>query len=286
MKGPTNYTGMALPQQSAGAFGEGLTGSSNALSSGANMTGQAAGLFNQFGGMTPQDISTQGLPQTDLSGYMNPWTSDVTNATMDELRRQQNISDVGVRDQAMASKAFGGDRMQVRQAENQRNYDDMRSKVLANLNQANFTNAQSMAQTDLGRKFQADSANQNMRYGMSQAGAGGLANLGSSGVQAGLGGLSNLANMGFGFGNELNKNQLAAGSMQQQLMQSIIDAQKSQYAGWSGAPQNSLSTLIQSLGGVNIGNAGTSKGTTTTPGPSTWDMILGGAQAAASFLPW
>lgn len=286
MKGPTNYNGMALPQQSAGAFGEGLTGASNALGAGANMTGQAADLYNQFGGMMPSNISAQSLANTNLSPYMNPFTSDVTNATMDELRRQQNISDQGVRDQAMASRAFGGDRMQVRQAENQRNYDDMRSKVLSNLNMANFNNAQQMATGDINRQFQADSANQNMRYGMSQAGAGGLANLGSGGVQAGLGGLSNLANMGFGFGNELNKNQLMAGSIQQQMMQSIIDAQKGQYAGWAGAPQQSLSTLLQSLGAANIGNAGSSTGSTTTPGPSTWDMVLGGAQAAASFLPW
>lgn len=286
MKGPTNYNGMALPQQSAGAFGEGLTGSSGVLGAGANMSNQAANLYGQFGGMMPSDISAQSLANTNLSPYMNPFTSDVTNATMDELRRQQNISDQGVRDQAMASRAFGGDRMQVRQAENQRNYDDMRAKVLSNLNMANFNNAQQMATGDINRQFQADSANQNMRYGMSQAGAGGLANLGASGVQAGLGGLSNLANMGFGFGNELNKNQLMAGSIQQQLMQSIIDAQKGQYAGWAGAPQQSLSTLLQSLGAANIGNAGSSTGSTTTPGPSTWDMVLGGAQAAASFLPW
>ena len=286
MKGPTNYTGVALPQQSAGAFGEGLTGSSNALSSGANMTNQAAGLYNQFGGMTPTDISAGSLANTNLQPYMNPFNSDVTNATMDELRRQQNISDIGVQDQAMNSRAFGGDRMMVRQAENQRNYDDIRGKVLSNLNMANFNNAQQMATGDINRQFQADSANQNMRYGMSQAGAGGLANLGSSGVTAGLGGLSNLANMGFGFGNELNRNQLAAGSLQQQMMQSIIDAQKGQYAGWSGSPQQSLATLIQSMGGVNIGNAGSGTSTTKTPGPSTWDKILGGAQAAASFLPW
>lgn len=286
MKGPTNYTGMALPQQSAGAFGEALTGSSGALSGGTNMTNQAAGLYGQFGGMTPQDINAQSLSGTDLQPYMNPFNTDVTNATMDELRRQQNISDQAVRDQAMASRAFGGDRMQVRQAENQRNYDDMRAKVLSNLNMANFNNAQQMATGDITRKLQADSSNQNMRYGMSQAGAGGLAGLGTSGVQAGLGGLSNLANMGFGFGNELNRNQLAAGSIQQQLMQSIIDASKDQYAGWSGSPQNSLSMLANALKSMNIGSAGTGSSVTKTPGSSTMDYILGGASAIGSLLPW
>jgi hypothetical protein len=217
---------------------------------------------------------------------MNPFQQNVTDATMDELRRQQQISDLGVRDQAMAAKAWGGDRMQVQQSENTRNYDDIRAKVLANLNQANFANAQGMATSDLARKLQADSSNQNMRYGMSQAGAGGLAGLGQGGIQAGLGGLSNLANMGFGFGNELNKNQLMAGSMQQQLMQSIIDASKGQYAGWSGSPQSSVEMLSKLLGGINIGNAGSGTSTSTAPGPSTWDKILGGVGAVGSLLPW
>lgn len=285
MKGPTTYSGMALPNQSAGGFGEAMTASSNALNSGANYTGQAGNLFSQFGSMMPSDISTQSLPQMDLSGYMNPFQQQVTDATMDELRRQERITDQGVRDQAMASRAFGGDRMQVQQSENARNFGDIRARTLAALNQGNFANAQGMATSDAARKLQADSSNQNMRYGMSQAGAGGLSGLGTGGVQAGIGGLSNLANMGFGFGNELNKNQLAAGSMQQQLMQSIIDASKGQYSGWSGAPQNSLATLLQGLG-INIGNAGTSTGTTKTPGPSTMDYVLGGAQAVGSLLPW
>jgi hypothetical protein len=285
MKGPTDYMGTALPQQSAGAFGEALTGASNTLSGGAGYTGQAGNMFSQFGNMMPSDISTQSLPQMDLSGYMNPFQQQVTDATMEELRRQQMISDQGVRDQATAARSFGGDRMQVQQSENTRNYNDMRARTLAALNSANFNNAQGMATSDLARKLQADSSNQNMRYGMSQAGAGGLAGLGQGGIQAGLGGLSNLANMGFGFGNELNKNQLAAGSMQQQLMQSIIDASKGQYAGWSGAPQDALATMMQSLG-INIGNAGSSSGTTTTPGPSTWDKVLGGVQAVGSLLPW
>lgn len=286
MKGPTSYSGMALPQQSAGAFGEALSGSSGALSGGTGYANQAGGLYGQFGGMMPSDISTSSLPQTDLSGYMNPFQQQVTDATMDELRRQQQISDLGVRDQAMAAKAWGGDRMQVQQSENTRNYDDIRAKVLANLNTANFNNAQQMAQTDAARKLQADSSNQNMRYGMSQAGASGLAGLGQGGIQTGLGGLSSLANMGFGFGNELNKNQLMAGSMQQQLMQSIIDASRGQYAGWSGSPQNSADMLAKMLSGINIGNAGSGTGSTTAPGPSTWDKVLGGVQAVGSLLPW
>jgi len=279
-KGPTNYTGQPVSTQSAGAFGEALTGTSAALNQGAGYTGQAGGLFSQFGGMTPSDVSTQTLGNTDLSPYMNPFQTQVTDATMNELRRQQNISDQGVRDQAMAAKAFGGDRMQVQQSENTRNYDDIRAQTLASLNSANFGNAQTMAQQDMARKLQADQSNQNMRYGMSQAGASGLSNLGSQGVSTGLSGLGNLANMGFGMGNQLAQNQLAAGSIQQKMMQSIIDATKSQYEGWTGAPDQSLDALIKSLS-LDIGDAGKTKTES-----STWEKILGGVGAVGSLLPW
>jgi hypothetical protein len=285
MKGPTNYNGVPLPQQAAGAFGEATTGASNAMNTGAGYANQAGGLYGTFGGFMPSDVSTESLPNTDLSGYMNPFTRGVTNSTMDELRRQQQISDQGVRDQSMANRAFGGDRMQVEQANNTRNYDDIRARTLAALNQANFGNAQQMATSDAARKLQADSSNQNMRYGMSQAGASGLSNLGIQGVGQGMTGLSNQANMGFGMGNTMAQNQLAAGAINQKMMQSLIDAAKYQYGGWSGSPQNSLETLLKSMG-INIGGAGTTSGTTTAPGPSTMDKITGGISAVGSLLPW
>lgn len=278
-----SYSGMSLPQQSATAYSNALGGAGAAMGAGAGYTDQAGNLFTQFGGMMPSDITTQSLPQMNLQGYMNPYQQQVTDSTMNELRRQQQISDQGVRDQAMAAGAWGGDRMAVQQSENTRNYDDIRAKTLAALNQGNFTNAQNMAQMDAARRLQADSANQNMRYGMSQAGAGGLAGLGTTGFQAGLGGLSNLANMGFGFANDINKNQLMAGSINQQMMQSLIDASKGQYAGWAGAPQDKIDMLSKAMG-FNIGNAGTS--TTKTPAPGVFDTILGGIGAIGSLLPW
>jgi hypothetical protein len=279
MKGPTNYTGMALPNQSAGALGEAMTGSSAALNTGAGYTGQAGGLFSQFGGMTPSDVSTQTLGNTDLTPYMNPFQTQVTDATMDEIRRQQNISDMGVRDQAMDARAFGGDRMQVQQSENTRNYDDLRARTLASLNSANFGNAQSMAQTDLARRLQADQGNQNMRYGMSQAGASGLSGLGTQGVSQGLTGLGNLANLGFGFGNQLSQNQLAAGALNRDIMQSIIDASKSQYSGWTGGPDAGLEAFMKSV--LGPGSAGTTKTDT-----GIWGTIGGIAEGIGALLPW
>jgi hypothetical protein len=280
MKGPTDYSGQALPQQSSGAFGEALTGTSDVLNKGAGFANEAGGLFSKFGGMTPSDVSTQTLSNTDLSPYMNPFTKGVIDTSMNELRRQEDIGNQAVGDAAMNAHAFGGDRMQVQQSENRRNFNDLRAKTLAELNQSNFGNAQQMAQTDIARKLQADQSNQNMRYGMSQSGASGLSGLGTSGVSTGLSGLGNLANMGFGMGNTLAQNQLASGAINQKMMQSIIDAMKGQYEGYTGAPDQGLDAWIKSLG-LDLGNAGSTK-----TNSSTWEKILGGVGAVGSLLPW
>jgi len=179
----------------------------------------------------------------------------------------------------MSARAFGGDRMGIQQAENTRNYDDIRARTLASLNQSNFGNAQQMAQTDIARQLAADQSNQNMRYGMSQAGASGLSGLGQAGVGGGLQGLGNLANMGFGFGNQLSQNQLAAGALQQQMMQQLIDAAKGQYAGWTGAPDKGLDAYMKSV--LGPGNSGTTKTDTGWLGTA-----AGIAEGIGSLLPW
>ena len=274
------YTGQSLPNQSAGAFTQGLNTASGMVSGGADYANQAGGLFNQFGGMMPSDVSTQGVNQTDLSGYMNAFQSNVIDTTMGELNRQEAIQGNLNADQFLKSNAFGGDREAIYNAESNRNFDDTRAKTLAQLNTANFGNAQQMAQTDLARKLQADSANQNMRYGMSQAGASGLSGLGTQGLSTGFGGLSNMANLGFGMSNQLAQNQLAAGEQQRQIMQSLIDAAKQQYSGWTGSPEAGLESMIKALG-LDIGGAGSSK---TKTDSSTWEKVLGGVEAIGSFF--
>jgi hypothetical protein len=277
--------------------------------------GGATGAYNRMAGMSPSQIQEQSLAGTDLGGYMNPFQRQVTDATMGELGRQEKLQDLAIQDQAQRAGAFGGDRMAIQQAENNRNFDQTRAQTLANLNFQNFGNAQSMATNDINRNFQAQQANQGMNAGMMQAGAAGLANMagqGASGLSSlgqfgvsglgglgqsglsGLGGLGQsmasmgqnqqqfgqqqlggLAQQGFGMGQNLEQRTMAAGNQQQQQMQSILDAIKAQTLGWQNYGDVGLARYFGATQSPNGYGTSNTKGTVTTSSSPGIGGILG-----------
>jgi hypothetical protein len=165
--------------------------------------GGASDTYGQMAAMRPTDVQAGSLANTSLTPYMNPFQQSVIDTTMGELNRQETLQGNAMQDQAQRAGAFGGDRMAVQQAENNRNFDMTRASTLANLNSANFNNAQQMGTNDLNRNMQAQQSNQGVNANMMQAGASGLAGLGQSGAsglgslgQFGVSGLSNLAGQG------------------------------------------------------------------------------------------
>ena len=205
-----------------------------------NLADTAAGSYNTAVGGTGA-IANLGLgalganmPGMSLDPYMNPYQSDVIDATMDRIGFQKDQALQGISNDAMAAKAFGGARHGVRESLLDRQYGDIEASTLSDLNRANFQNAQ-----DQQRFF---------------------AGLGAQTAGQGFSNLGNLANMGFGMTRQLNQDQMAAGAMQQQMMQRLIDAAKGQYAGYTGFGDRSL--LYQSEL-PPIGNAGTQTTETT-----------------------
>lgn len=95
------------------------------------------------------------LSTADLSPYMNPYTSDVADTTADELARQNQIQQTNDAAQATAAGAFGGSRSAVLQSLDDDNYQRDLNQTLAGLNQANYTQAQGAAQTDIANQLQA-----------------------------------------------------------------------------------------------------------------------------------
>jgi hypothetical protein len=167
---------------------------------------QAQQYYQQMAGMSPQDVQAGQMSNTDLNPYMNPYQRDVIDTTMQEMNRQHGIRQQGVDDAAAAQNAFGGMRHGVQSAQADRAFGDQQARTLAQLNTANFQNAQNQGQFDIGNQMQADRANQAMRSGMLSGGATGLGNLAQMGAtlggqyqQEGYGGLRDIANMGFGF---------------------------------------------------------------------------------------
>lgn len=182
------------------------------------------------------DILAANSPGSDLSPYMNPFQNDVINTTMGELNRQKTLAGNDIEDAAIRSGAFGGSRHGVRESMLDRQYADTQAQTLSQLNSQNFQNAQ----------------NQQQFFG----------NLGAGLASNNLAQLGNLSNLGFGMTRQLSQDQLAAGGLQQQMQQQLIDAAKQQfgqYANWPAQSYAFQSILPQ------IGQAGTTHSQTTTP---------------------
>jgi hypothetical protein len=121
---------------------------------------------------------------------------------------------------------------------------------------ANALAANQAGQFNVNQFMQAQQANQNAGLTANQQRLGGASQLGS------------LANLGFGMGRDIQDQQMLQGAMQQQLQQQLIDAAKGQYAGYQGAPAQSLSLLLQAMG-----VAPTPTSTTQTKNPGFFDYL-------------
>lgn len=289
MKGPTNpYQGQNLNTQVSGSYTDALGVANNdlsigagALASGANYANQAGNAFSDGAGYTPQDVTAGQLSNTDLQPYMNPFQHDVIDSTMQDLWRQEQIAGNAAGDGFQNANAFGGDRQAVYDAENRRNFRDQRMGLLSQLNSSNFLNAQQMATNDINRRFGADQGNQSMRAGMKQWGGQGLANLGQGLGQMGQqmynpANLSNIAGQGFNFYDQTAKNNLQAGTLQQQQMQSVIDAAKLQWQMFNQQPSQGLAAIT---GAANIPQSSVS-----TYKPGMMDILSTGAKVAGAFI--
>ena len=221
---------------------------------------QSAGAFNGAiagtrGAMQYQPLDVNAGPvqvgqvrQSDIGAYMNPYTDNVINTTMQDMRRgnQMALNDVGAA--ASAAGAFGGSRHGLVEARTNNEFTNQIGQMSSQLRNTGYQNAQQMAGQDVDRRMQAGqfAVGQNLQADLANQSAG-LNGMGQRlGAAAQLG---NLGNMGFGMGQQITQTQMQQGAQQQALMQQLIDASKAQYGGWTGAPQNGLATQIGAVSG-------------------------------------
>lgn len=112
------------------------------------------------------------LGSTDLTPYLNPYTQDVTNTTLagmnQNLAQQQAQNSAG----AASAGAFGGTRQAVQAALTNQAAQQTAASTLANLNQANFSQAQQGAQYDISGRNQASQYNAGVQNAALMANAG------------------------------------------------------------------------------------------------------------------
>jgi hypothetical protein len=89
---------------------------------------------------------------TAYQQFESPYQQAVTQATLQSFDEQAKAREQSIRDQAIASGAFGGGREGVQLAEYGRKSDMDRALLQAQLNQAGFTQAQQLASQAFGQQ--------------------------------------------------------------------------------------------------------------------------------------
>jgi len=224
---------------------------------------QGAGMGTAQGmGYTPLSVTAGQLGTTNLQPYMNPYTTDVIDASQADVLRGANIGLDQLGAQAQMARAFGGSRHGIAMSEMGRGVGEIMGQQAAGLRQANYAQAQQAAQQDISTNLQAQMANQGVDLSGAQH------RLGAAGQ------LGQLSNLGFGMGQTVNQNLATQGAMQQALQQAVFDAAGQKYGEYTGHPAQGLQYLQSALG---TGVYSTPKTVTGTKTPGLFDYLTLGA---------
>ncbi len=249
----------------AGSPQGGIPNVNQAAAQGVYGAGQGAAMEM---GYVPNQVNAGQLATTDLSQYQNPFTQQVIDAQAQDVLRNAQIGFGNLGAQAQAAKAFGGSRHGIAQAEMGRGVADLLGQQSAALRAQGFQNAQTAGQFDINNRMAADQFN--VQSGLS----------GSQQRLAAGGQLGNIANLGFGMGQQVNQNLYDQGALQQAAQQALIDSAKQQYAGYVGAPANTINYVSNAVGAVPMGG-GSNQVQSGSPGMAgTLSTILGLAKFA------
>jgi len=163
--------------------------------------------------------------QENLNQYMNPYTNEVIDRSLNNLEDARQRAIQNMQTQAVGAGAYGGSRHGVADSLTNEVYADRAGDLASNLNMQNYN--QAMNQFN----------NQNA-MGLNVA----------QNQMAGAGALSGLANMGFGMANILDDKAYNRSETQRMLQQALVDKAQQQFGGFTGAGQQGLSALLSSLG--------------------------------------
>jgi len=180
--------------------------------------------------------------------FMSPYQQQVIDTSLQEFDRQAAMQEQRIRDQAVASGAFGGGREGVLQSEFRTGSDRNRSALQAGLLQQGFEQAQQAAQ-------------QNFANQMGIAGA-------LPGLQR-----ADVAQLG------------TLGAINQAQRQAELDAQREGVKMAALQPQEELDRFADITTGIMGGMRGTGTRMINTPSPSPLQSVLGiGSSLAGAYL--
>lgn len=232
----------------------------------ANLQGVANPYINaasqEFGAATtPLWPGVAPVNGSTINQYLSPFTEDVTKATQGQFANLNEQQQNSLQGNAIAQGAFGGDRASVAQGILAGQQTAQEAPVLAGIENQGYTTALQTAQQQQQAQLGANEANAWLE---SQAGFG-MGNLGQEALGTGLEGSNAL---------------LGAGGLEQQIAQEQLNVPYYQFEAQQAAPYQQLNWLSGITEGLGSGAGGNSS--TTVPGPSTGQQVLGGVMDAAS----
>lgn len=224
---------------------------------------------NTMGGIAayqPGQITTQGIPQMDVQGYMNPYTNNVLDVqkqrAMQNFQEQQQGRDT----QAVQAGAFGGDRRFVQNSLAQRDLNNQLNDINATGLNTAYNTATSLYEQDQGRNLQGQTANEDAR----RLGA----NLGLDAAKS----QGMMAQSAHDMQRQDIQSLSDVGAKEQQRTQAGLDLAYQDFNRQTNYPQQQLSNYAQIMQGQPTQNTTTTA--TTGPAPDFLSSLIGAGSAA------
>lgn len=249
------FRGIAANQTGSATTGAGITGAGGVL------------------GFDPATVNAGLLRNTDLTPYMNPFTSSVIDRTISDQERARQMAQVTQNQAASAAGAFGGSRSGVLGAETNAAYDRNTANLIAGLNSDNFAQAQAAATGDINRTLGADTTNVANSLASNQQ------RLGASGL------LGDLGQQQLTMAQQQAAGQNAAGLQEQTTKQAEDDAIYQEFLRQVGYPIEQQNIRNASLGLIPLQQT-TNSTTTQKQSGGGLGGILGAIGSIAGAIPW
>ena len=190
---------------------------------------------------------TPSLLEADIGAYQSPYTQQVIDTTLGDIRREQDIAQRKAQESAIRAGAFGGSRSAIMEAEATRPYVEQAARTAAGLRQAGFGQALGAAESDIARQMATRGFQRGVLGDISSLQAGRLGLLGGIGAQ------------------------------QQMLQQRALDVPYQEF-------QRALAYGPQQIGLLGQAMAPTTAGQTSQRETGTGDILGTAAQLAATYM--
>ena len=243
---------------------------------------------NAFNSPTPQYdpsfVNQPGSIQGGIQDYMNPYVDEVIGNTMNDMDRMRQMQLTQIQGDASQAGAFGGSRQGLVESELNRNTMQQMGDTSARMRQLAYGQAADLSGQDVANMMTSGFYNQGAA---NQAGQFNANMQGQSFQDAymrnlmGADQLGDLSQQAFGFGSDINQQQMQAGLTQQALNQSVLDQGSRLYGGYTESPQQVFNLRLSALGQNPLNREST---TTTQTTPGMFDYLQLGAGLGSAYL--